>query len=64
MRIGDGPGTSAPYWGRIRVSNGTNFLNEVEENWQAWETGTEDRITQILTEQNFAGQRDFTPKRH
>lgn len=63
MRIGDGPGTSAPYWGRIRVSNGTSFANEVEESWQAWETGTEDRITQILTEQNYAGQRDFTPKK-
>ena len=62
MRIGDGPGTASPYWGRIRVNNGTEFLNTVEENWQAWETGTQDRITQILTEQNFAGQRNFTTK--
>lgn len=63
MRIGDGPGTSAPYWGRIRVYDGSDWLNTVEENWQAWETGTEDRITQILTEQHYAGQRDFTPKK-
>ena len=64
MRIGDGPGTSAPYWGRIRVSDGSSFANLVEDDWQGWETGTQDRITQILTEQHFTGQRDFTPKKN
>jgi len=64
MRIGDGPGTAAPYWGRIRVSDGSSFANLVEEDWQGWETGTQDRITQILTEQHFTGQREFTPKKN
>lgn len=60
IRIGDGPTTASPSWGRIRIYNGTDWLNTIEENWQAWQTGTEDRITQILTEQNYVGQRDFT----
>tara|TARA_R100001460_G_scaffold50092_1_gene88411 strand:+ start:2180 stop:4207 length:2028 start_codon:yes stop_codon:yes gene_type:complete len=60
MRIGDGPTTAAPSWGRFRINNGSSWLNTIEENWQAWQTGNEDRITQILTEQNYVGQRDFT----
>ena len=60
MRIGDGPTTASPSWGRIRINNGSTWLNTIEENWQAWQTGTEDRITQILTEQHYSGQRDFT----
>ncbi len=60
LRIGDGPTTASPSWGRIRINNGSSWLNTIEENWQAWQTGTEDRITQILTEQNYVGQRDFT----
>lgn len=60
MRIGDGPTTAAPSWGRIRIYNGSDWLNTIEEDWQAWETGNTERITQILTEQNFVGQRDFT----
>ena len=63
MRIGDGPTTTAPSWGRIRVWNGSSWQNTIEENWQAWETGTQGRITKILTEQNFSGQRDFLPLR-
>ncbi len=63
MLIGDGPTTSAPSWGRIRIWNGSNWQNTVEEDWQAWETGTSGRITQILCEQNYAGQRDFIPLR-
>ena len=59
--VGDGPTTGPPSWGRIRVYNGTTWLDTVEENWQAWETGTQDRITQILTEQCFFGQREFLP---
>jgi len=60
IRIGDGPTTASPSWGRLRIYNGSTWLNTIEENWQAWQTGTEDRITQILTEQNYVGQRDFT----
>jgi len=60
LRIGDGPTTASPSWGRIRINNGSSWLNTIEENWQAWQTGTQDRITQILTEQNYVGQRDFT----
>ena len=29
-------------WGRIRIYNGSTWLNTIEENWQAWQTGTED----------------------
>lgn len=63
LLIGDGPTASAPSWGRIRINNGSTWLNTVEENWQAWETGNEGRITQILCEETFAGQRDFIPLR-
>ena len=60
MRIGDGPTTASPSWGRIRIWNGSSWQNTIEEDWQAWQTGNEARITQILTEQNYTGQRDFT----
>lgn len=63
LRIGDGPTTTVPSWGRIRVYNGSAWLNTVEEDWQAWQTGTSGRITKILTEENFIGQRQFTPLR-
>lgn len=63
MRLGDGPTTTAPSWGRIRIYDGSSWQNTIEENWQAWETGTQGRITKILTEQNFTGQRDFLPLR-
>ena len=59
--IGDGPTTGPPSWGRLRVYDGSDWLNTVEENWQAWETGTQARISQILTEQCFIGQRQFVP---
>ena len=62
LRIGDGPTTSQPSWGRIRVYNGSSWLNTVEEDWQAWQTGTQARITQILTEQHYSGQRNFVEK--
>jgi len=58
---GDGPTTTAPSWGRIRIYDGASWLNTVEENWQAWETGTESRITTILCEQILSGQNEFTP---
>ncbi len=63
FRIGDGPTTTAPSWGRIRVYNGSSWQNTVEESWQAWQTGTQARITQILTEENYTGQREFIPLR-
>ena len=63
MLIGDGPTTSAPSWGRIRIYNGSSWQNTIEEDWTAWETGTSGRITKILCEQNYAGQRDFIPLR-
>ncbi len=59
--LGDGPTTSAPNWGRIRVSNGTTFQPTVQETWQAWQTGTTGRITQILVQECLAGQQEFTP---
>ena len=62
LRIGDGPTTALPSWGRLRIYDGSDWLNTVEEDWQAWQTGTQDRITQILTEQHYSGQREFTEK--
>ena len=61
LLVGDGPTNNTPSWGRIRINDGSNWLNTVEENWQAWEDGTEARITAILCEQTFQGQREFTP---
>jgi hypothetical protein len=62
MLVGDGPTTAAPSWGRIRVSSDlVDWENDIEEDWQAWETGTISRITQILTEQCLMGQREFVP---
>lgn len=59
--IGDGPTTSSPSWGRIRINNGSSWLNTVEEDWQAWGTGLESRITNILCNESFTGQREFLP---
>ena len=61
MLVGDGPTTSIPSWGRIRVSNGTTFLNTIQEAWTAWETGTSARITQVLVTQCVQGQKEFVP---
>lgn len=62
MLVGDGPTAAAPSWGRIRVSSDlVDWENDIEEDWQAWETGTISRITQILTEQCLMGQREFVP---
>ncbi len=63
MLIGDGPTTSAPSWGRIRIYNGSSWQNTIEEDWQAWQAGNTGRITKILTEENFSGQREFIPLR-
>ena len=63
MRIGDGPTTSAPSWGRIRVYDGANWTNDGVDNvWQAWGAGVQGNITSVLCEQHFMGQRDFIPK--
>ena len=60
--LGDGPTTDAPSWGRLRVStDGTTFLNTIEENWQAWEVGSESRITNILCQQALFGQNNYIP---
>ena len=60
--LGDGPTNNNPSWGRLRVtSDGTNWENAIEENWQAWETGTESRITTILCEQALFGQNNYIP---
>ena len=62
MRFGDGPTTGPPSWGRIRVSADlVTWENSVEEDWQAWETGSVSRITQLLCEQALQGQREFVP---
>lgn len=63
LRIGDGPTTSAPSWGRIRVHEGGGvWSNGNESNWQAWGSGTSSNITQILTDQCLQGQRKFIEK--
>lgn len=59
IRLGDGPTTSAPSWGRIRVDDGAAWTPGKEDQWQAFETGTVGNITQILAEQCFSGQRTF-----
>jgi hypothetical protein len=62
MLVGDGPTAGPPSWGRIRVSSDlVTWESDIEEDWQAWETGTTSRITQILTEQCLIGQREFLP---
>ena len=63
LRIGDGPTTSAPSWGRIRVYDGANWSNDgINNSWQAWGSGVQGNITSVLCEQHFMGQRDFIPK--
>ena len=59
--LGDGPTTDAPSWGRLRINDGSTWLNTIEENWQAWEVGSESRITNIFCEQALFGQNNYIP---
>jgi len=59
--LGDGPTTDSPSWGRLRINNGTTWLNTIEENWQAWEAGSQGRITSIFCQQALFGQNNFIP---
>tara|TARA_R110000765_G_scaffold29229_2_gene69890 strand:+ start:345 stop:2342 length:1998 start_codon:yes stop_codon:yes gene_type:complete len=59
--LGDGPTTDTPSWGRLRINNGSTWLNTIEENWQAWEAGSQGRITSIFCQQALFGQNNFIP---
>jgi len=59
--LGDGPTTAAPSWGRLRINNGSSWLDTIEENWQAWEAGSESRITNIFCQQALFGQNNYIP---
>ncbi len=63
LRMGDGPTTGSPHWGRLQIWNGSAWLNDGTSNvWQAFGSGTTGNITRILCEQCLAGQRKFTER--
>lgn len=63
LRLGDGPTTAAPHWGRLRIWTGSVWTEDGADNsWQAFGTGSTGNITRILCEQCIAGQRKFTER--
>lgn len=63
LRLGDGPTTAAPHWGRLRTWTGSSWTDDGNQNeWQAFGSGTSGNITRILCEQCIAGQRKFTER--